>query len=84
MIDTLNERKALGQRLQAFRLKNGITAYAVAKKADINITQVKNLEDARTNMTISALIAYLEACGLEMVIRERQIHPDVIANDAEI
>lgn len=59
-------RKALGERLRAFREERGISAYKVAQKGKIQIGQVKAIESGSSNYTIDILIGYMAGSGLDV------------------
>lgn len=61
-------RKALGSKLKAFRLNRNLTAYAVAKKGCINISQVRYVEEGSSNYTIDTLSGYLHGCNITLTL----------------
>ena len=65
-------REVLGERLKAFRISRGLTAYAVARDGDISITQVKHVEEALTNYTIETFLGYISGSGLYMYFAEKE------------
>jgi len=65
-------REVLGERLKAFRIDRGLTAYAVARDGNISITQVKHVEEALTNYTIETFLGYIAGCNLYMYFAEKE------------
>lgn len=57
-------RIALGNALKAIRKGSGLSAYAVAKKGEIAIGQVKAVEEGNTNYTIDVWMGYLSGIGV--------------------
>ena len=72
-MDVLKTRKALGERLRAFRRKKGLSMYKVAKNGNIAIGQVRAVENGDTNYTVNILLGYLSGCGLKVKFRDENI-----------
>lgn len=66
-----NYRKVLGERLRAFRESRGISKYGVAKKGDIVINQVTDIEEGGKNYTIDVFLGYITGCDLYMYFAEK-------------
>lgn len=65
-------REVLGQRLKAFRLDRGLTAYAVARDGEITIGQVNVVEEGIKNYTIETFLGYISGSGLYMYFAEKE------------
>ena len=65
-MDTIELRKALGERLRAYRHENGLSVWKLAQKGKIAISQVKAVESGDTNYTINILLGYLSGCNLRV------------------
>lgn len=59
-------RKVLGSKLKTFRLDRNLTAYAVAKKGCISISQVRYVEEGSSNYTIDTFTGYLYGCNITL------------------
>ena len=70
-MDKKNYREVLGQRLRAFREDRGLSAYRVAQKGDIQIGQVKAIEQGDSNYTIDIFLGYISGCDLYMYFAEK-------------
>lgn len=70
-MDKKNYREVLGQRLRTFREDRGLSAYRVAQKGDIQIGQVKAIEQGDSNYTIDIFLGYISGCDLYMYFAEK-------------
>ena len=70
-MDLLKTRKALGERLSAYRHKKGLSMYMVAKNGGIAISQVRAVENGDTNYTVNILLGYLSGCRLNIDFKEK-------------
>ena len=61
-------RKTLGANLKAFRLVCNLTAYAVAKKGGISISQVRYVEEGSNNYTVDTLTGYLHGSNISLTL----------------
>ena len=61
----------LGQKLQEFRESRNLSRYAVAKKGNIRIEQVKAVEEGVTNYTIDVFLGYISGSDLYMYFAEK-------------
>jgi len=66
----LSERKFFGKELKKKRLREQLTFYAVAKKANIKIAQLRSIEKGSSAYTIDSLIKLTNALKLNFVITE--------------
>ncbi len=57
-----------GDRLKSLRLSNGLTQEELCYKAEIELSQVYRIENAKINPTLSTLAAL--ASGLEITLSE--------------
>jgi transcriptional regulator with XRE-family HTH domain len=71
-MDKKNYREVLGERLRAFREEKGLSAYRVAQKGKIRISQVNAVESGGKNYTIDILLGYLSGTGLYMFFAEKE------------
>ncbi len=56
--------KSIGMRLKRLRKAKGLSAYAVAKRADISATYVRKLEAGGSDPTIGMLARLAKALGV--------------------
>lgn len=54
----------LGENLKKIRIMKGITQTEIAKKLDVNRSFVSNIENGKTNPTLSTITNLAEALGV--------------------
>ncbi len=58
--------KALGERIQKLRKKQGLSQLALADEADIPLSQIGRIERGENNPTISTLYVIATALGVDL------------------
>jgi len=58
--------KALGERIQKLRKKQGLSQLALANEADIPLSQIGRIERGENNPTISTLFVIANALKVEL------------------
>jgi transcriptional regulator with XRE-family HTH domain len=58
--------KALGERLRAYRRRNGMTQEELAHRASCSVSYVSDLERAEKSPTIDGLIKLTDALGITL------------------
>jgi transcriptional regulator with XRE-family HTH domain len=58
--------KALGERIQKLRKKQGLSQLALANEADIPLSQIGRIERGENNPTISTLFVIANALEIEL------------------
>jgi transcriptional regulator with XRE-family HTH domain len=66
MVACEGQRKAMGKQLKAFRLRQGLSLYRVAKNGNLRIETVQSVEAGEKAYTIDALLGYLQGVGLNI------------------
>ncbi len=56
--------KKLGENLKKIRIMKGITQTEIAKKLDVNRSFVSNIENGKTNPTLSTITNLADALGV--------------------
>lgn len=60
--------KALGERIQRLRKKQGLSQLALANEADIPLSQIGRIERGENNPTISTLYVIATALGVDLKV----------------
>lgn len=63
----------IGRFLKAVREKKKLTLYAVAKLADVSISQVKSVEDSNAAYTADTLAKITHALGVEVIFKFEEL-----------
>jgi transcriptional regulator with XRE-family HTH domain len=58
--------KALGERIQKLRKKQGLSQLALADEADIPLSQIGRIERGENNPTVSTLYVIANALGVDL------------------
>ncbi len=58
--------KKLGENLKKIRIMKGITQTEIAKKLDVNRSFVSNIENGKTNPTLSTITNLADVLGISV------------------
>ena len=63
-------KEQLGNKIQTLRKERGVSTYKLRNEG-IHSNTPNSIEKGATNYTIDVLIEYLDACGLELDVKEK-------------
>ena len=64
-------KKQLGTKIETLRKERGVSTYKLRNEG-IHSHTPNSIEKGTSNYTIDVLIEYLNACGLELEVKEKE------------
>jgi transcriptional regulator with XRE-family HTH domain len=66
-------RKQIGTQIESLRKKLNLSRYKVAQDTGLKLSQIKNIEEAKTGYTVDILLKYTDSLNCKIEIKPKSI-----------